>query len=183
VTLSEEGVPSSRSHKLALLLLIPLVVVLVGLLATLYVTNTTIEVDGPSMVPTLMSADLVIVTRTYDSPVRGDIVVLEPPDLPMIDPDRTLIKRIVAKSGDTVEFRSGALYVNGVPESGEYAFVPASTGYNVGPVSMPEGYVFVVGDNRPESLDSRTFGPVPASSVLGKVVARFAPIDRIGFVD
>jgi signal peptidase I len=161
----------------------PLVVLLIGVVVTLYVTNSTVRVDGPSMLPTLLDEDRLLVTRGYDAAVRGDIVVIDPPLHPLIKHDDTLIKRVVARGGDRIEIKDGLIFVNGLPEPTSYDVIQEDPRANLGVFTVPEGYVFVVGDNRPASLDSRSFGPVPLTDVRGKVVAVFAPLTRLGFVD
>ena len=173
---------ASLSDRLALVLIGPLVVLLVGLVVTLYVTNSTVQVDGPSMLPTLLDEDRLLVTRGYEAAVRGDIVVFEPPAQPMIGDD-TLIKRVIARGGDRIELKNGLVYVNGVPEPTSYDVIQEDPRANLAVYSVPEGYVFLMGDNRPASLDSRSFGPVPLSSVRGKAIAVFAPVTRLGLID
>ena len=161
----------------------PLVVILIGAVITLYVTNSTVRVDGPSMLPTLLDEDRLLVTRGYDAAVRGDIVVIDPPSHPLIRHDDTLIKRLVAHGGDRIELRDGLVYVNGMPEPTSYDVIQEDPRATLAPFTVPEDYVFVLGDNRPASLDSRSFGPVPLTSVRGKVIAVFAPVTRLGLID
>ena len=174
---------ASFSDRLALVLIGPLVVILVGAVVTLYVTNSTVRVDGPSMLPTLLDEDRLLVTRGYDAAVRGDIVVIEPPSHPLISQDDTLIKRVVARGGDRIELKNGLVYVNGAPEPTSYDVIQEDPRANLAAYSVPDGYVFVLGDNRPDSLDSRSFGPIPLVNVRGKVIAVFAPVTRLGLID
>jgi signal peptidase I len=91
-----------------------------------------------------------------------------------------LIKRVIAVGGDTIDIRDGQVYVNG-----ELLDEPYVKGYTPGmameyPLEVPQGYVFVMGDNRENSLDSRSFGPISLNSVEGKAIFRIYPFSKIG---
>lgn len=171
----------SFSHRLALALLIPLVIVFVGLFITLFVTHSTTQVEGPSMEPTLQTQEIVLVTRGYEKPVRGDVVIVR---LELSDEDAgLLVKRIVALAGDEIEVDRGNAIINGSPERGDHTVVVSERDISVPRQVVPEGHVYVLGDNRPLSEDSRLFGPVPAEWLTGKVIAVVAPINSLRFVD
>ncbi|HSO24858.1 MAG TPA: signal peptidase I [Chondromyces sp.] len=116
----------------------------------------------------------------YRAPERGDVVVFKYPE----DPRRDFIKRCVAVGGDTVEIRRKQLFVNGRAQEEPHAVhkdprvyddssaVPVSARIrdNFGPMTVPEGSIFCLGDNRDNSLDSRFWGPVPLSYVKGRAV-------------
>jgi len=87
------------------------------------------------------------------------------------------VKRIVATGGETLELRKGKLYINGKLINEPYA---VNDGDDYGPVKIPKGYVFCMGDNRPNSRDSRSFGPVPVASIVGRVFIRWWPPKRFG---
>ncbi len=85
------------------------------------------------------------------------------------------VKRVVATGGETLELRKGILYVNGKKIDEPYA---VKDGSDFGPYKVPKGYVFCMGDNRPNSRDSRSFGPVPVRSIIGRVFLRWWPLSR-----
>jgi len=110
----------------------------------------------------------------FHKPAVGDVVALKPP--PKAGKTQLFIKRIVGVSGDTIEVRNGNLYRNGVAVTGE-GYVKKQPLYhsaiqNVPPVTIPPGHVFVMGDNRDRSMDSRAWGPVPVENIKGQVLAR-----------
>ncbi len=136
-------------------------------------------VGSESMVPTLMVWDRVLINKlAYDlaEPQRGDIVLFESPAGGK-DP---LIKRVVGLPGETIEFRGGTLYVDGEPQPEPYLLERRPDGKPYGPQKVPEGHVFVMGDNRDNSFDSRFFGPVPEENLIGESLFRFWPPGRAG---
>lgn len=158
-----------------------LVFVLASLVTLLYGVHTVRRIDGPSMEPTLLQGDRILVTRGYDIPTRGDIVSFVTVER---DGDRVdLIKRVVALPGDTVEIVGDAAFVNGQPSSVAPDAVIGTQTYRLGPMTVPEGTVYVLGDNRPLSLDSRMLGYVPISSIRGKAVAIIFPPFRARAID
>jgi len=133
----------------------------------------TIGVDGISMMDTLRNADRVIMSNIFYTPRNGDIIVFQSPSVAF---DGTpLVKRVIAIEGQTVDinFDTSQVFVDGVELSEDYILEPTS--YNrhrfTGPVTVPEGYLFVLGDNRNSSTDSRDpqVGFVDTRYVLGRV--------------
>jgi signal peptidase I len=136
------------------------------------------SVSGPSMRDTLFTGDQVIVDKLVyyiSDPKPGEIVVFRAGD-------RDLIKRVVAVAGDTVEARNNQLYVNGKKIEEPYLSKNAKTA-DFGPVKVPKGYIFVLGDNRQNSTDSRILGPIPLSNVIGRADLIYLPISRFKFLN
>lgn len=134
-----------------------------------------VNVDGTSMKPTLQNNDKVVVSTVGYEAQRGDIVVISSTD-GLKEP---IIKRIVAVGGDTVDinFTTGVVTVNGTEE--DYTDELTSQQFDIAfPITVPEGTVFVLGDNRGNSLDSRStrVGCVDERLIVGKVLFRFFPI-------
>jgi signal peptidase I len=136
-------------------------------------------IPTPSMVPTLMEGDRVMVNRfifRFEEPKRGDIIVFKT-DL-RTDP---LIKRIVGVGGDRVAVHDGKLYLNGEAQVEPYLNDPVLVG-EYKEITVPAGEFFVMGDNRNESGDSRMFGPIKRSVILGKAFLRFWPLGRLHWI-
>ncbi len=151
---------------------------IIAVLLVVYVIQPT-RVDGTSMEPTLHTEQrLVIEKLSYrlHPPAHGDIVVLKLPGLQ----ERALIKRVVATGGDVVAVRDGLVYLNGAPL--DEAYLTQITPGEVPSMVVPEGYVFVLGDNRGASNDSRTFGMVPADQIVGHAILSYWPLDSLGIV-
>jgi signal peptidase I len=138
-------------------------------------------IPSESMEHTLLKQDRVMVNklsyRLHDIN-RGDIIVFRRPDS---DPNgyENLIKRVMGVGGDTIEGRDGAVWVNGERLDEPY-LDPANVITDFGPVTVPAGQLFMMGDNRDDSYDSRFFGTVPVGNVVGRAFVLFWPLDRIG---
>lgn len=141
-------------------------------------------VDGSSMLPTLVDREQVLVrVFGYDEPERGDIVVIYAPYYE----NEPLVKRVIAKGGDVVDIdpASGAVSVNGEELYEPYILEAIrDRGAHEYPYTVPEGHVFVMGDNRNGSSDSRRaeIGALPYENIIGKVFFRVFPFSRIGRV-
>jgi signal peptidase I len=135
-----------------------------------------------SMSPTLEEGDRVLVNKlSYDlhDVHRGDLVVFErPPAEPTGIKD--LIKRVVALPGETIEARDGNVYVNGEPLDESYLEDGVRTD-NLPRQVVPDGHLFVMGDNRANSYDSRMFGAIDADLVVGRAFMRVWPLTNITF--
>lgn len=140
-------------------------------------------VDGDSMLPTLQNAERLVISKFMYEPKQGDIVVLcGEADR---EDGRNLIKRIIATEGQTVDidFEEGQVYVDDKPLSEPYVLEPTYLEEGTEfPLVVPEGEVFVMGDNRNNSRDSRSesVGTVKEDYIVGRVMFRFFPFDRFG---
>lgn len=164
---------------------LPLLVILTALLAMLvsvfYIAFVVVRVDGDSMAPALHSQDRLLMTRGYDHPEAGDVVaftVTGPGGVP--DP---LIKRVVAVPGDEIEVLGDVIYVNGKLSDAAPTARIGTSGRGRIQLTVPEGTVYVLGDNRPLALDSRTLGPIPLEDIEGRGVAIILPLTRAGAID
>jgi signal peptidase I len=169
---------SDRRHYVTLLVLTALLAALVTLLN---VVVSVTSIDGQSMEPTLRQGDRILVTRGYDRPTVGDVVsfmAVERNGQPI-----RLIKRVVALPGDTVEVIGDSAWVNGRLSDAAPTASVGTESYRIGPMTVPDGTVYVLGDNRPVSLDSRWIGFVPLATIDGKAVAIIFPPFRIGGID
>lgn len=140
-------------------------------------------VKGNSMRPTLEDGEWLFINKIgflLGTPDRGDIVILKDPQ-GSLGFREFLVKRIVALPGETVEARDGILYVNGREVVEPYTDSPIADG-DFGPVTVPDGHYFVMGDNRHRaaSTDSRTFHAVPEELIKGKAQFVLWPFNRIG---
>ena len=136
-------------------------------------------IPSPSMEPTLETGDRVLVNRLsyhFRSPEVGDVVVFRPPGSESAEP---FIKRVVAVAGDTVSVHEGSLYVNGVTQVEPYVKEHPIDG-ELGEVTVNPGCVWVMGDNRNDSSDSRVFGEVPRESIVGVAFAIYWPPGHMG---
>ncbi|WP_144934478.1 signal peptidase I [Paenibacillus sp. 32O-W] len=142
-------------------------------------------VDGHSMEPTLSNGERLFVNRIiyrFTAPHYGDIVIFKDP-APTGGSRDYLVKRVIAEAGDWVEIRSGKLYVNDQLVEEDYVSSPIEDG-DFGPYQVNEGHLFVLGDNRRRSAsrDSRTFGAIAQSAVVGKAVWVIWPLNKFGGV-
>ncbi len=136
------------------------------------------RVQGPSMRPTLSSSELVLVGKlSYfnSSPNRGDVVVFRKPGGDKED----LVKRVIGLPNELIEIRNGSVFVNG-RELDESAYLELPGRSALSPRLVPPGNVFLLGDNRSVSEDSRKFGPVPLSAVVGKIWVIYWPFSQFG---
>ncbi len=168
-----------ESDQRAVVVAVVLAIVLGVVVGLLYFVFTTIRIAGPSMEPALRDQDRVLVTKGYEEPMRGDIVSATVPD-EYGEPVR-VVKRVAAVPGDTVEIYGDRAYVNGrrIPGGADGDGAPLS----FPAFTVPEGYVYLLGDNRQVSYDSRVVGAVPITVVRGKVVAIILPLSRFAIVE
>ncbi len=164
------------------------IAILIALFIRAYIIQA-FKIPSGSMIPTLLIGDHLLVTKfiyginlplmenkvlVFDNPKRGDIIVFKYPE----DPSRDFIKRVIAIEGDIIEGRDKKIYVNGKELREPY--VRYSDSYihprdldprdNFGPITVPKGKLFVMGDNRDQSYDSRFWGFVDIKEVRGKAL-------------
>lgn len=143
---------------------------------------TLVLVDGHSMDPTLNHHDRLVVTRLGYEPQDGDIIVFHP----ACEPQSAYVKRVIATEGETVriDYATGTVYVNGVAQTEDYIKEPMEYRGPDGELTVPENCVFVMGDNRNNSKDSRSseVGFVTEDSIVGKAQVRLWPIRSFGVV-
>lgn len=140
-------------------------------------------VIGNSMLPNFSGGDRVACIHSFSGYERGDVIIISH----ATRKDESIIKRVIAVGGDTVDidFYKGTVSVNGQVLDEPYVNTPTNLSYDMTfPVTVPEGKLFVLGDNRNDSLDSRStdIGFINENKVLGKVVFRFYPFDRIKII-
>lgn len=153
---------------------------------------TPYEIPSGSMLDTIQIEDKVMSERLsyyFSDPEPGDIVTFQDPQ----QPDRTLIKRVIATEGQTIDIRDGDVYVDGEKleepylKDGSYTEPlyehPEGIDHIMYPYTIPEGHVWVMGDNRLESADSRYFGAVDADTVSGHAIIRYWPLNRFGLIE
>ncbi len=144
------------------------------------------QVRGSSMDATFHNGEYILtnkLTYRFGPYKRGDVIVFKSPDNKDVD----FIKRIIGLPGDKVMIKDGKVVLNGVALNEKYiqgttmahegGFMKDST-----EVQVPAGHLFVMGDNRPRSSDSRTFGPVPQQDIIGKVFFRYFPSNKVGTI-
>lgn len=150
-----------------------------------------VSVEGDSMNPTLLHEDRLLLNKV-GGVERFDIVVFPSPE----DPSTQFIKRVIGLPGDKIEYRDQMLYLNGEEVEENYVDLSEETAeaaefYNSdftlasleGVEIVPEGSLFVLGDNRVNSKDSRAFGFIDSESVTGSTSIRIWPLDRLGIVE
>jgi signal peptidase I len=186
-----------------------IVVIVVALVLSLFIDSTIIakaEVEQSSMENTLFEGQQLIVNKlsyTFDEPKRGDIIIFleneekgniidnfirsvknrfSSSDEIAAEQER-LVKRVIGVAGDEIDIQNGYVYING--ERLEESYVNGITlpGNVKLPITVGEGELFVIGDNREVSRDSRDFGPIDVKQVEGKAVFRVYPFNQIGKVE
>ncbi len=200
-------IPTTKSKKSRFPFLVELpILVLVALVVAVLIKTFLVQafwIPSGSMMHTLEINDRVLVNKLsylFGDPAQGDVIVFDPPfgaeeenepllqaivrsvaeslglQTPAVE---DLIKRVIAVGGQELEVKDNQVLIDGVPLEEPYlddsAFMP-----DFGPVQIPVGTVFVMGDNRPRSQDSRRFGPIDTDSIVGRAFVRVWPFDRWG---
>ena len=161
-----------------------MMIALVACLALFVFCVRIIDVSGTSMLPTLKNEDKMFVSNLLYTPEAGDVIVFKSDSY---NPNKALVKRVIATEGQTVniDFDNGIVYIDGVPIQEDYIAEVTTTKLDfIGPKKVPEGCVFVMGDNRNMSTDSRKaeIGMVDNRMILGRVYAVIFPIAEMGWV-
>ena len=199
--------PVNRLHAAIELVVTVVVAASIALLVQAFLVKP-YKIPSGSMIPTLMIGQRILVDRLATHPALGSVVVFHPPKGALVGADgvcgnphqgfghpqacdqpsggassQTYVKRVVGLPGDHLEIIGGKVYRNGIEERGSYV-QPCDTGpsYCNFPVqiTVPKGYYYMMGDNRGVSDDSRYWGPVPQSSIIGTAFFTYWPPSRIG---
>lgn len=153
--------------------------VLIALLIHLFLAQAT-RVEGYSMEPTLFGHQRLVIEKVsyhLHAPQRGDIVVIHVPNYGR----EMLIKRVIGLPGETLQVSNGQVLIDGQPLAEPYLRTVTRGEYP--PTIIPEGSVFVMGDNRNNSNDSRSFGPIAFDEIVGKAWVRYWPVSDAGLVE
>jgi signal peptidase I len=159
------------------------------------------EVQQSSMVPTIVNGEYILIdklTTRFNGYHYGDVIVFNPPESSGLANDGIpFIKRIIGMPGDTVTLENGRVFITqpgSSPIRIEEPYVVLDTDGSTSPTLprdvdataewvVPEGSFFVMGDNRPQSQDSRAFGPITEDLILGRAWLRYFPLERVGVID
>ena len=158
--------------------------IVAGVMAILIITYVarSFYIPSESMLPTLKVNDYILVNRfvyKMAQPSRGEIIVFHPPHVK--DPANTdFIKRVVALENDVVEVANGVLYLNGIPQDEPFIKEPIEADFPA--YRVPKGHIFVMGDTRNHSDDSRYWSPLPLENIVGKAFVIFWPVSRVGLL-
>ncbi|MBQ9041238.1 MAG: signal peptidase I [Eggerthellaceae bacterium] len=180
--------PHSALRSFLSIVIMVAVVAIITVLLRLFVF-VPYEIPSGSMEETIMTGDMVFsekVTYYFREPQRGDIVTFDDPEVA----GRTLIKRVIAVGGQTVDLVDGKVVVDGVTvdepyTNGKESYPLSRTATDVTvefPYTVPSGYVWVMGDNRTSSQDSRYFGAIPVSSITGRAALVYWPFSDFGLL-
>ncbi|MBE7040933.1 MAG: signal peptidase I [Ruminococcaceae bacterium] len=137
-----------------------------------------VQVEGSSMLPTLESKERLVITKLFYTPKVKDIVVVKSEEL-----QKYIIKRVIAVPGDVVDYdaQTHQITINGAAIDEPYILEDAYVGGTIAyPVTVPEGHVFVMGDNRNNSNDSRNLGMISYDDVVGRAALRITPFSKFG---
>ncbi len=138
-------------------------------------------VSGESMDPTYKNGEYLVIDEmsyNFNDPERGEIIVFRYPE----DPSKFFIKRIIGLPGETVELSYSDITItdaDGEKQTLSESYLDEEFNYNTLEVTLTDNEYFVMGDNRPSSLDSRMWGPLPESFIKGRVMARLLPLSKI----
>lgn len=150
------------------------------------------KIEGGSMETTLLPDEYVLIdklTPRWAPYARGDVVVLDPPVEASLNRGVPFIKRVIGLPGDRVELKDGLVYVNGTALAEPYIYVEGGRSQDTDPMPggptewlVPPGQLLVMGDHRQDSSDSRAFGPVEISHIVGRAWLRYWPVSTFGIL-
>ncbi|MGH1505564.1 MAG: signal peptidase I [Acidimicrobiales bacterium] len=183
-TPADEGPDDVATGPSSVARIVEWLVVIVGSLALALALRAWVvqsfSIPSESMEETLLVGDRLLVEKVsyrFGDPSHGDVVVFSrPPDVP--GPTDDLIKRIIGLGGDVIEGRDSVVYRNG--DALDEPYLDDGFFGDFGPITVPDGHMFVMGDNRDESLDSRVFGPLSTDLIVGRAFVKTWPLDRLG---
>lgn len=157
--------------------IITLLIAFVAALAMRMFVFEFVGIDGPSMEPTLIRNETVFINKIvyrYSTPSRGDVVVCQFPGI-----EDHYVKRVMGLPGETLQIKDGVVYINGEALSKDYYNQDEVPRGNFGPVVIEDDSVFLMGDNRNHSQDSRALGTLKISDITGKVEFIVWPLDKL----
>jgi signal peptidase I len=163
-----------------------LIALVIALLVRTYVAEARV-IPSESMLPTLKIGDRLIVDKLFyeingiKDIRRGDIVVFDPPPAANSKKDIPFIKRVIGLPGEAISVKKGTVYIDGEPLDESY--LSEKTAGDFKPFMIPDGTIFVMGDNRNNSHDSRFWGPLPLQNIIGVAEFRYYPLNEIGVLD
>ena len=167
----------NNNKKWILLFISALVLIFIVVPILLSLSYKSWEINGPAMEPNYQNGQYVLATTHYTNPTIDSVVIIKPNKFGQLVQPKYVVKRIAALPGDRVVINNNSLTVynsqhpNGYNPTSSFVSSNVNIAGNVD-LTVPAGHVYVLGDNRPLSLDSRDYGPIPDSNIVGKVIVK-----------